>query len=130
MKAKILNVLMLLGLGSLTLFAGPGKTEIFKVAGNCGMCEARIEKAAKSVNGVTAANWDKETKMIEVSFDVAEANLKKIHEAIAGVGHDTELVQADDKTYASLPGCCKYKRMAYESSEASESNESHDHHMH
>ena len=127
MKAKILNVLMLLGLGSLTLFAGPGKTEIFKVAGNCGMCEARIEKAAKSVNGVTAANWDKETKMIEVSFDAAEANLKKIHEAIAGVGHDTELVQADDKTYASLPGCCKYERIAYE---ASESNESHDHHMH
>lgn len=130
MKTKILSMLMLLGLGSFTLFAGPGKTEKFKVAGNCGMCEARIEKAAKSVNGVTAANWDKETKMIEVSFNEAEANLKKIHEAIAGVGHDTELVQADDKTYASLPGCCKYERMAYESSEASESNESHDHHMH
>lgn len=127
MKTKILSIMMLLGLGSLTLLAGPGKTEKFKVAGNCGMCEARIEKAAKSVNGVTAAEWDKETKMIEVSFDAAEANNKKIHEAIAGVGHDTELIKADDETYANLPGCCKYERIAYESSG---SKGSHDHHMH
>lgn len=122
--------MMLLGLGSLTLLAGPGKTEKFKVAGNCGMCEARIEKAAKSVNGVTVAEWDKETKMIEVSFDAAEANIKKIHEAIAGVGHDTELVKADDETYAELPACCKYERIAYGSSEASGSKGNHDHHMH
>lgn len=130
MKARILSIMMLLGLGSLTLVAGPGKTEKFKVAGNCGMCEARIEKAAKLVNGVTAAEWDKETKMIEVSFDAAEANIQKIHEAIAGVGHDTELVKADDETYAELPGCCKYERIAYGSSEASGSNGNHDHHMH
>jgi copper chaperone CopZ len=94
------------------------------------MCEARIEKAAKSVNGVTAAEWDKETKMIEVSFDATEANFKKIHKAIAGVGHDTELVKADDEAYTNLPGCCKYERIAYESSEPSGSNGSHDHHMH
>jgi copper chaperone CopZ len=130
MKTKILSIMMLLGLGSLTLLAGPGKTEKFKVAGNCGMCEARIEKAAKSVNGVTAAEWDKETKMIEVSFDATEANFKKIHKDIAGVGHDTGLVKADDEAYAKLPGCCKYERIAYESSEASGSNGSHDHHMH
>ena len=127
MKARILSIIMLLGLGSLTLLAGPGKTEKFKVAGNCGMCEARIEKAAKSVNGVTTAEWDKETKMIEVSFDATEANIKKIHEAIAGVGHDTELVKADDETYDKLPACCKYDRMDAKSSKDSEG---HEHHMH
>ena len=130
MKARILSIMMLLGLGSLTLLAGPGKTEKFKVAGNCGMCETRIEKAAKSVNGVTAAEWDKETKMIEVSFDAAETSIQKIHEAIAHVGHDTELVRADDETYDKLPGCCKYDRIAYGSSEASGSDGGHGHHMH
>lgn len=130
MKAKMLSVLVLLGLGSLTLFAGPVKTEEFKVAGNCGMCETRIEKAAKSVSGVSEAKWNKETKMIEVSFDEAETNIKKIHEVIAGVGHDTELVRAEDETYANLPACCKYERISYENSEASGSNESHEHHMH
>ena len=130
MKTRILSIMMLLGLGSLTLLAGPGKTEKFKVAGNCGMCETRIEKAAKSVNGVTAAEWDKDTKMIEVSFDAAETNIQKIHEAIAHVGHDTELVRADDETYDKLPGCCKYDRIAYGSSEASGSDGSHGHHMH
>jgi len=33
------------------------KTETIKVWGNCDMCKARIEKAAK-VEGVTKANWD------------------------------------------------------------------------
>ena len=130
MKTKILSVLMLLGLGTLSLFAGPGKTEKFKVAGNCGMCEARIEKAAKSVDGVTAADWNRESKMIEVSFDDAVTDSKKIQEAIAGVGHDTELVRADDATYDKLPGCCKYERMSYEASESSGSNGNPDHHMH
>ncbi len=115
MKTKVLSIMILMGLSSFTLFAGPVKTEKFKVAGNCGMCETRIEKAAKSVDGVTAADWNKETKMIEVSYDAGEVNIKKIHEAIAGVGHDTDLVRADDETYAGLPGCCKYERMVYKS---------------
>jgi mercuric ion binding protein len=131
MKTKVLSILMMMGLGSLTLFAGPVKTEKFKVAGNCGLCETRIEKAAKSVEGVTAANWNKETKMIEVSFDAAETNILKVHEAIAKVGHDTELVKADDETYANLPGCCKYERLDYDSSTSSESaRDSHAGHMH
>jgi mercuric ion binding protein len=130
MKTKILSVLMLLGLGPLTLFAGPGKTERFKVAGNCGMCEARIEKAAKSVDGVTVADWNKESKMIEVSFDADKTNVEKIQKAIAGVGHDTGLFRADDATYDKLPGCCKYERMSYEASASSGGSGSHDHHMH
>ena len=117
MKARILSMMMLLGLSSLALIAGPGKTEKFKVAGNCGMCETRIEKAAQSLEGVTSADWNKETKMIEVSFEPAETDLKKVHEAIAKAGHDTEMVRAKDETYATLPGCCKYERMTYDSSE-------------
>lgn len=120
MKTRIVSVLMLMGVYSMTLFAGPVKAEKFKVAGNCGMCKARIEKATKSVSGVTEADWNRETKMIEVAFNAAGTDIHKVHEAIAKAGHDTELVRADDKAYASLPGCCKYERMVIKSSDAAD----------
>ncbi len=122
---------MMLGFSSLTVFAGTVEKATFKVAGNCGMCETRIEKAAKSVDGVSAADWNKETKMIEVSFDDSETNIVKVHEAIANVGHDTEMVRADDETYGNLPSCCKYERMTYEASDSSGSAAmGHGPHMH
>jgi len=131
MKTKLLGILMVMSLSSLTLLAGPAKTEKFRVGGNCGLCKTRIEKAANSVSGVTAADWNKDTKMIEVSFDAAETNVLKVQEAIANVGHDTELVKADDETYANLPGCCHYDRLAYDSSTSSEStHDNHAGHMH
>ena len=100
---------MLFALG-FSVFAQNTKTEKFEVKGNCGMCESRIEKAAKSVDGVSSADWDKETKIVEVSFNPAKTDLKKIHESIAKAGHDTELHKASKKVYDKLPGCCKYNR--------------------
>lgn len=90
------------------------ETKKFKVYGNCGMCETRIEKAAMAVEGVTTADWNKETKMIKVTFDSETSNVHKIHMAIAKVGHDTEMHKADDKVYDALHGCCKYDRPASE----------------
>jgi hypothetical protein len=45
-------------LGTFTAFAGE-KTEKFKMYGNWGMCEKRIEKADNSVDGVQSADWNK-----------------------------------------------------------------------
>lgn len=96
-------------LGTFTAFAGE-KTEKFKVKGNCGMCEKRIEKAAHSVEGVHSAEWDKNTKMIEVKFDDAQASKGQIEKAIAKAGHDTPNYKAKDEVYEKLPACCKYDR--------------------
>ena len=109
MKTKQLSVLAVFLLATIFAFAG-NKTEKFKVYGNCGMCETRIEKAAKGVEGVSAADWNKDTKMLEVTFDDAKTDVKKIHKAMAKVGHDTDLERADDKVYSDLPGCCHYDR--------------------
>jgi len=110
MKKSIFSlVVMFFIVGTMSVFA-QSKTEEFKVYGNCGMCETRIENAAKSVNGVTTADWDKETKMIEVSFDASKTDVHKVHKAIAKVGHDTDMHKADDKVYNALPGCCQYER--------------------
>jgi copper chaperone CopZ len=86
-------------------------TKNMKVAGNCGMCEARITKAAKALPGVAEVTWDKDTKMMAVAFDGATTSLKAIEQAIAKVGHDTKNFKASDDTYNSLPPCCHYERM-------------------
>jgi cation transport ATPase len=85
------------------------KTETAKVWGNCDMCKARIEKAAK-IEGVSKAEWNKETKVLTLVYDPSKVKSDDIQKKIAAVGHDTEKFKADDKAYNSLPGCCKYER--------------------
>lgn len=110
MKKKVLGLMCMLMLGTLTSVTAQVKSEKFKVYGNCGMCQARIEKAAKSVEGVSKAKWDMETMMLAVSFDESKTNAGAIHSAVAKVGHDTDSKKADDAVYNKLHGCCKYDR--------------------
>ncbi len=110
MKTKVMFTMTAIAFFGITSVFGQMNNEKFKVYGNCGMCETRIEKAAQSVDGVSSADWDKETKMIEVSLDESKTDVHKVHMAIAKVGHDTEMHKAKDKVYEGLPGCCKYDR--------------------
>ncbi|MCX6270022.1 MAG: efflux RND transporter periplasmic adaptor subunit [Bacteroidetes bacterium] len=88
-----------------------GSTEKLKitVSGNCEMCKARIEKAAKSVKGVTKAVWTAKTKILQVEYDTSLDNPDVIYKVIADAGHDNEKYKADDKVYEALPACCKYR---------------------
>ena len=81
----------------------------FAVQGNCSMCEARIEKAAKSVEGVKKASWNKENDMITIYHEKGGVEVKDVHKAIAEAGHDTEEMKASSKNFASLPTCCQYR---------------------
>ncbi|PRX56146.1 heavy-metal-associated domain-containing protein [Flagellimonas meridianipacifica] len=83
----------------------------FQVLGNCGMCKKRIEKAARAVPGVTSAEWNKETKMVNIDVSDKAVSKDKVSEAIAAIGHDTEFHRAEVSTYDDLPGCCQYDRM-------------------
>lgn len=85
-------------------------TKTFKVYGNCGMCEKTIESALKGVKGIEKADWNKETKIMEVTFDEGVITLKEIKQKIADVGYDTDEVRASEKVYNKLPGCCQYER--------------------
>ncbi len=84
------------------------KIETIKVSGNCDMCKARIQKAAK-LDGVSKAEWNKETKILTATFDPAKTNIDEIGKKVAAAGHDTEKVKATDIAYDKLPGCCKYR---------------------
>ncbi|HNW50033.1 MAG TPA: cation transporter [Prolixibacteraceae bacterium] len=109
MKTKILVLTIMFLIGTATAFAEK-KTEKVDVKGNCGMCKTRIEKAAKGVDGVSKANWNKETKVLELAYDDSKTDLKTVETSIAKAGYDTPLVKASDETYNALPDCCKYDR--------------------
>jgi len=86
------------------------KTETLKVSGNCDLCKARIEKAAKSVSGVITADWSAEKQMLIVEFNPTKTNSDIIQKAVAKAGHDTEKFKATDEAYKKLPGCCLYRK--------------------
>jgi Cu(I)/Ag(I) efflux system membrane fusion protein len=89
----------------------PEVHEMLKVAGNCDMCKDRIETAARSVVGVTKAEWSSESQQIHLTFLSSKTTVDQIAKAIAAVGHDTEKFKASDSVYNSLPECCLYERL-------------------
>jgi len=91
------------------------QTETFKVWGNCGMCKKTIEGALQT-KGIYKANWNKDTKLITVSFD-STTNIDAIQQKIASVGYDTEKYSGDDNAYKQLPQCCKYDRKPIDNNE-------------
>lgn len=93
-----------------TAFATGKKTEKINVAGKCGMCETRIEKAALAIDGVKKADYDLKAKSLEVTYDEKKTNTESIEKAMATVGHDTDKYKAEDAVYNKLPGCCKYRK--------------------
>lgn len=80
-----------------------------KIWGNCDMCKETIEGALK-VEGIKSADWNKDTKMMAVSYDSTKISLDQIEKDIAAAGYDTEKYRGDDHTYSELPECCQYQR--------------------
>ena len=85
------------------------KTSSFKVWGNCDMCKETIENSLK-VNGIAKANWNEDTKLIEVGFDSTLISLDNIQKNIATVGYDNEAYKGSEEAYNNLQECCKYDR--------------------
>ena len=80
----------------------------FEVSGNCEMCKARIEDAAKG-KGVKSAVWDVRTKMLTLNFNPSITTSYKVQDRIADAGHDTRLIKSAGITYSALPDCCRYR---------------------
>lgn len=93
---------------SVSLFAQK-TTETINVAGNCGTCKKKIEKAAK-IPGVESAVWDKKTKELALVYDASKTSSEKVQTSIANAGYDTDKVKATDAAYKKLDECCQYDR--------------------
>ncbi len=85
------------------------KTQTIKVYGECGMCKRVIEKSALQA-GAASANWNEDTKVLNVSYSVNKTNTNKIQQSIAAAGYDTQDFTATNEAYNNLKECCHYQR--------------------
>lgn len=98
---------LLVGMGA---NAQQAKSMTFIVYGNCGMCEKTIEGSLGEKDGVSQAEWNRETHEMSVTYNPEKISIEKIKQKIAARGYDTDTHRAKDKVYNALPGCCKYER--------------------
>lgn len=86
------------------------KSEAVKIYGNCGMCETTIETAG-NVKNVAKVDWNKDTKMANLTYDSTLTNQDEILKRIALAGYDSDKFLAPDDAYANLHECCQYDRV-------------------
>jgi Cu(I)/Ag(I) efflux system membrane fusion protein len=86
-----------------------GEQATIAVQGLCVMCKERIEKTAKSINGIFSAVWDIKTKELLLHYNPEKTSPDAVAQALAKVGHDTEKYKADDVVYEALHECCKFR---------------------
>jgi copper chaperone CopZ len=104
-KVIVLGLLMSHGLNAIS----QSKYEEinFRVEGNCGMCESRIEKAL-DVKGIKLGDWTLASKNCRVIYKTSLYTEREIHQIIADLGHSTALIKTTDEAYDKLHGCCKW----------------------
>jgi copper chaperone CopZ len=110
---KLLPTLLVLLLAPTIMFAADQSLTL-KVAGNCGSCKKRIVKAATSIEGVSDASWDKNTKEFKATYDDAKVKPEEIKKAILKAGYDIESATAEQTAYDKLPSCCRYRDRTHE----------------
>lgn len=86
------------------------RTESVKIYGNCEMCEKNIE-AAGNVKKIATVDWNKDTKMATITYDITKTNQDEILKRIALAGYDSDKFLAPDDVYSKLAGCCQYERV-------------------
>lgn len=110
MKIKILATMCGFLFSIATMAQDKNKSDSLKVYGNCGMCKATIEGSLKKKDGVISKKWDKNTKILVVTYNPAKISLQKIADKVASAGYDNELAKAPDEAYKQLHECCQYNR--------------------
>jgi copper chaperone CopZ len=85
------------------------KTIEIKTSAVCEMCQERIEKAVKELDGIKSASLSIETKIVKVEYDELKVKPEDIKEKISKAGYDADDVRKDKKAYKKLPKCCQGK---------------------
>jgi copper chaperone CopZ len=89
---------------------GTMKTVQFMVSGNCEKCKKNIEHIVMELCGVKTVEWNIETKIATLTFDLGLISLHKIQKRLAKHGYDNDGYKASKKAYNKLESCCQYVR--------------------
>ena len=85
------------------------KKTAMTVNGNCEMCKARIEKSCLKTTGVKYAQWDVNSKQLNLIFNEYMTSKDEIQQSILKVGHDVDSLTANPDSYKELHTCCQYR---------------------
>jgi copper chaperone CopZ len=131
LKRTVTAITVLLSIAVSNAQIKNSKSENLKILGNCGMCEAKIEKAG-NLNKIAKVDWNKETQIASITYDSKKTTQHEILKRIALAGYDSEFFLAPDDVYDNLHGCCQYDREtkveAKMEMSSLESSSSHDNH--
>jgi cation transport ATPase len=106
---KTIVTLALMLMVTVTFAQNKNAKATLEVDGVCGMCKARIEKAAIKTKGVKSALWNVETHKLSLIFNNEKTTVEAIVKNITAAGHDTKELKATDEAYNSVHPCCKYR---------------------
>lgn len=120
-------IMLLLSISACNAQIKNAKTESVKIYGNCGMCETTIEKAG-NIKNIAKVDWNKDTKMADLTFDTSKTSKDEILKRIALAGYDSEQFLAPNDVYSKLPECCQYERLIKSVTEKVETVDSHSNH--
>ena len=109
LKKIVMVITLLLSIIVVNAQIKNAKTETVKIFGNCGMCEATIEKAG-NLKKVAKVDWNATAGMATITYDTKQTNQDEILKRIALAGYDSEKFLAPDDAYNNLHGCCQYDR--------------------
>ena len=107
-KSLIVTTSLLLGVVGINSAMSQVQEDTVNVKGVCGECKARIENAAYG-KGVKFVEWNKDTKVLKVAYNIKKTDLLTIEQRIAKAGHQTTHVPAQLDDYNALPACCQYE---------------------
>ena len=78
--------------------------------GDCKECNRKLEKSLIRINGIESVEFLKKSKTLNIVYDPLGITEAEIHQKIADLGYNTELVKATEDAYNKLMECCKYER--------------------
>lgn len=100
----VMGLLSVFGIASATAAQEPDKPKpgqvcLLKVSGmSCGACAARVEKAAKKIDGVTAAKASQPKGTAEITYDPSKTTAEAIAKTITDkTGFKAEVPKNDQK---------------------------------
>jgi len=71
-------------------------------------CKDRIEQEMQFTRGVTAVDFNIESKILTATFKTKKTDVDKLRKVISLIGYNADDVKANKKAHDKLPSCCQH----------------------
>lgn len=106
---NVLMLLVIIGLSACGIANGQSSKKIISIQTNaqCGECKERIEEELNYTGGITYAELNLDTKIVEVKYNSSKISADEVKKVISDLGYNADEVKADTQAQSALPKCCQ-----------------------